>query len=198
MPPKTINNLEQQLLIAMPSVTDDLFRKTVIYVYEHDEKGAMAFVINKSLPISIADILRQLNITVKDPAANELYLLQGGPVSKEQLYIVQHRATGSENKQDLKDKQSKLDAQQSYALVQPQELLDAFAKGEMLDISLPFLGYAGWGAGQLEKEIMNNDWLICPPNKTILFDTPPEERWAVAMRHLGIDPDCLVDNIGHA
>lgn len=194
MSAKVIKNLEQQLLIAMPSVTDDMFKKTVIYVYEHDDKGAMAFIVNKPLPISIADILRQLNIEVTCPDANDVFLLQGGPVSKEQLYVVQHKLL----EDDEKKSETKPTEQQGFALVQPQELLDAFAKGELLDISLPFLGYAGWGAGQLEKEIMNNDWLICPPSKKLLFDTPAEQRWEEAMRFLGIDPDHLVDNIGHA
>ena len=194
MSSKVINNLEQQLLIAMPSVNDEVFKRTVVYVYEHDEKGAMAFIINKSLPISMADILRQLSIQVTDPSVNDFYLMRGGPVSKEQLYIVQHRHFDSEGEAETSKSQPK----ENYALVQPQELLDAFAKGEMLDVSLPFLGYAGWGAGQLEKEIINNDWLICPPSRTILFDTPPEERWEIAMRHLGVDPNRLVDNIGHA
>lgn len=183
MSAKIITNLEQQLLVAMPSLTDELFKRSVIYVYEHDDKGAMAFVVNKPLPISMADILRQLNIALSSQKANDLFLLQGGPVSKEQLYIVQHCEKASE---------------ESYLLVQPQELLDAFAKGEILESALPFLGYAGWGTGQLEKEIMNNDWLICPPTREILFDTPPEERWEACLKHIGVNPDQLIDRIGHA
>ncbi len=167
----------------MPHVKDELFEKSVIYIYEHDEQGAMAFVTNKALPISMGDILRQLNMENPSPKANELFLLQGGPVSKEQLYVVQFDAENNDS---------------PLTLAQPQNLLDAFAKGEQLDNTLPFLGYAGWSAGQLEKELIDNDWLICPFSIEAFKNVKINERWEYCFRQIGVNPWYLSDNVGHA
>lgn len=182
MSKKLISNLAHKLLVAMPHIKDALFEKSVIYVYEHDEQGAMAFVINKLLPISMGDILRQLHMELPSLKANELFLLQGGPVSKEQLYVVQFNSTSSGQ----------------FTLAQPQDLLNAFAKGEQLSNTLPFLGYAGWSAGQLEKELINNDWLICPLTSDVFTDIPANERWEYCFKRIGIDPFYLSDDVGHA
>lgn len=182
MAKKTISNLAHKLLVAMPHIKDELFEKSVIYIYEHDEQGAMAFIINKLLPISMGDILRQLNMELPSFKANELFLLQGGPVSKEQLYVVQFN----------------LDNTGQLALVQPQDLLAAFAKGEQLENTLPFLGYAGWSEGQLEKELINNDWLICPITAEVFSTVTAQDRWEYCLKHIGIDPFRLSGDIGHA
>lgn len=167
----------------MPHVKDELFEKSVIYVYEHDEQGAMAFVINKLLPISMGDILRQLNIELPSFKSNELFLLQGGPVSKEQLYVVQFNLANNSQ----------------LTLAQPQDLLSAFAKGEQLENTLPFLGYAGWSAGQLEKELIDNDWLICPLDSEIFTTIPAHERWEYCFKKIGVNhPAYLSGDIGHA
>lgn len=166
----------------MPHVKDELFEKSVIYIYEHDDQGAMAFIINKLLPISMGDILRQLNMELPSFKANELFLLQGGPVSKEQLYVVQFASTKTGQ----------------LTLAQPQDLLHAFAKGEQLENTLPFLGYAGWSSGQLEKELINNDWLICPLTPDVFTQIPAHERWEYCFKVIGVDPFYLSGDVGHA
>lgn len=166
----------------MPHIKDELFEKSVIYIYEHDAQGAMAFVINKSLPISMGDILRQLNIELPSLKANELFLLQGGPVSKEQLYIVQFSAASNGQ----------------LTLAQPQDLLNAFAKGEQLENTLPLLGYAGWSAGQLEKELINNDWLICPLSLEVFTQVAAGDRWEYCFKKIGVNPIHLSGDVGHA
>lgn len=182
MTKKVIHSLEHKLLIAMPQVKDELFAKSVMYVYEHDDQGAMAFIINKPLPISMGDILRQLNMELPSQRANELFLLQGGPVSKEQLYVVQCLDINNPT---------------NVTLVQPQDFLQAFAKGEELDNILAFLGYAGWGRGQLESELTGNDWIICPEVAGI-FQISPEKRWEYCMSLIGINPAYVSSNTGHA
>ncbi|MBP9726089.1 MAG: YqgE/AlgH family protein [Gammaproteobacteria bacterium] len=177
-----MSNLAHKLLVAMPHIKDELFEKSVIYVYEHDDQGAMAFVINKLLPISMGDILRQLNMELPSFKANELFLLQGGPVSKEQLYVVQFGPTSNGQ----------------LMLAQPQDLLHTFAKGEQLENTLPFLGYAGWSAGQLEKELINNDWLICPFSSDVFSNVQANERWEYCFRKIGVNPLYLSADIGHA
>lgn len=182
MSKKIVSNLSHKLLIAMPHVKDELFEKSVLYVYEHDEQGAMAFVINKLLPISMGDILRQLNMELPSFKANELFLLQGGPVSKEQLYVVQFNPSS--------------DA--PLTLAQPQDLLKAFASGEQLDNTLPFLGYAGWGVGQLEKELIDNDWLICPFDIEVFIKVQATDRWGYCFSRIGVNPAYLSGDVGHA
>lgn len=180
---RVVESLEGHLLVAMPSMIETLFQYAVLYIYEHDASGAMGFIINKPLPISMADILRQLcsnDITLK---THEQFLLRGGPVCQDQLYII---------KQDHEDPNR-------IALVQPQEVMDDFAKGKLLDTTLPILGYSGWSSGQLEHEIIKgNEWLICPAYPEILFDIPMEKRWAACLLSLGINPDLLVGCAGHA
>lgn len=166
----------------MPHLKDGLFERSVLYIYEHDEHGAMAFIINKLLPISMGDILRQLNMELASLKANELFLLQGGPVSKEQLYVVQFN----------------LKTPAPFTLAQPQDLLSAFSKGEQLENTLPFLGYAGWGAGELEKELINNDWLICPLDLEVFSQVPAEKRWEYCLKKIGADPAYISGNVGHA
>ena len=179
---KLVSNLTHKLLIAMPHVKDDLFGKSVLYVYEHDEHGAMAFIINKLLPISMGDILRQLNMKLPSLKANELFLLQGGPVSREQLYVVQFNT----------------ESHGQITLAQPQDLLKSFAKGEKLDNTLPFLGYSGWGAGEIERELINNDWLICPLDIEVFTKISVNERWEYCFNKIGINPSYLSRSIGHA
>jgi len=180
---KIVESLEGHFLVAMPSMTETLFQYAVLYIYEHDASGAMGFIINKPLSISTADILRQLYIDDISLKAHEQFLLRGGPVSPDQLYII---------KQDHENPNR-------IELVQPQELIDSFAKGELLDTTLPILGYAGWSSGQLENEIIKgNEWLICPAYPEILFEIPIEKRWAACLLSLGINPDLLVGRIGRA
>lgn len=178
----TISDLNHQLLVAMPNLKDEMFEQSVVLIFENDEAGTMGFVTNKNLPITVGDILRQLEIKQSDLKANKVTLLQGGPVSKEQLYILRYHARRKVR----------------FDLIQPQDSLDSFGEGKGLDTILPFLGYAGWGAGQLEKEILKNDWLVCPATPEILFKTPPEKRWLACLKTLGIDLENLRGNIGHA
>jgi putative transcriptional regulator len=177
-----MSNLAHKLLVSMPHIKDELFEQSVIYVYEHDEQGAMAFIINKLLPISMGDILRQFNIDLPSLKSSEIFLLQGGPVSKEQLYIIQFSS----------------DSSGQPTLAQPQDLLHAFSKGEQLENTLPFLGYAGWSAGQLEKELINNDWLICPFTSYVFTHVAASERWQYCLKEIGIDPLYVSADIGHA
>lgn len=183
MSKKIIHHLSHKLLVAMPHVKDELFEKSVVYVYEHDDQGAMAFIINKTLPISLGDILRQLKVETSSFKSNEIFLSQGGPVSKEQLYIIQF---------DLTDENA------PFTLVQPQNLLNEFAKGEKLDSTLPFLGYAGWEAGQLEEELIGNDWLICPFSLEILTEVAADKRWEYCFKRIGVDPLHLSSRSGRA
>ena len=181
MTKKTISYLEHKLLVAMPQIKNELFAQSVLYIYEHREHGTMGFLMNKPLLISLADILKQLNIELPAAPTHELFILQGGPLSKEQLYILQWNGGG----------------ERPFDLVQPQDFLQTLAHGGPSESVWGFLGYAGWSSGQLEKEIINNDWLICPATVEAL-KVPTLYRWEYCLRMIGIDPFHLSSSIGHA
>jgi putative transcriptional regulator len=183
---QVIDDINNHFLVAMPKILGELFARSVLYMYQHDEEGSMGFVINKPMPITLGDILKQLNYTLTSDKANSIPIMQGGPVAAEQLYIIQYR--------DKKKKKKETDT----ALIQTEDLLHSFAAGKNLDNILPFLGYSGWTDNQLDDEIKNNDWLICPANQTLLFDTAPEQCWAKAIELLGIDLTLLSEDAGHA
>ncbi|MFN3234671.1 MAG: YqgE/AlgH family protein [Gammaproteobacteria bacterium] len=178
----TIQNFSHHFLIAMPSLIDPLFRGAVVYIYDHDEQGTMAFVINKPMQITVGDVLRQLALEIEDESVNDRLILQGGPVAKEQLYIMQYGDP---------------EAPHPFTLSNPQEVMQMLAKGEQKDNLLAFLGYTGWTPGQLESEIKNNDWLICPASREIMFDTPVEKRFEKSIQSLGIDWNQLTSMSGN-
>ena len=138
-------DLTNQFLIAMPSLADPNFHRTVTLMCAHSEDGAMGIVINRPLDIKFTAVLDQMSIRPTTGDAARIPVLQGGPAR-----------------------------------------------------AIVALGYAGWGAGQLEHEMRQNAWLSGPADSRIIFDTPYEDRWTSAARLLGIDPDHLSGSAGHA
>ncbi len=145
----------------------------------------MGIVINKSLQITLGNLLQHLNIEVKDEVIAALPVLVGGPVGPEQGLVIHPRL-----EHDKQDREVLISAS--------KETLRDIAEGKGPEHFIITLGYAGWGAGQLEKEINKNDWLIAPFNKDILFNTPLEKRWQAAAKTIGVDINHLSGQIGHA
>lgn len=163
----------------MPSLSDQNFSKSVIYLYEHTSEGAMGLVINKPLHINLGSVLRHLKIKITEDIIETHPVLMGGPVGQEHGFVLH------ESNNDIVISASK-------------EMLRSIAIGKGPVNFLIALGYTGWGAGQLEQELNHNDWLIAPFDATILFNTPLEDRWRNAARLIGIDINNLSDQIGHA
>lgn len=182
---KIAENLTNHFLIAMPALKDSLFTKSVVYLYEHSEKGAMGAVINKSLQITLGNLLQHLDIEVKDESIFALPVLTGGPIGPEKGFIIH-------------DQVKKEDAIRQVAISASKEMLDEIAQGKGPEHFIITLGYSGWEAGQLEKELNNNDWLVAPFNKDIIFSTPLDKRWQAAAKTIGVDVNHLSDQIGHA
>lgn len=180
---KAHTSLKKNFLIAMPAMDDETFAKSVVYLYEHSEHGAMGVIINKPSPIDLGQILDHLNIPVPDaPKITERKVLMGGPVGHEHGMIVypKHRQ-GRE-----------------LTLCSSKETLVKIAQGEGPQDFLITLGYASWGPGQLEREISRNDWLVAPAHEDILFHTDPADRWRLAARHMGIRMESISCLVGHA
>lgn len=182
-------NLTDQFLIAMPSLADPNFHGTVTYMCAHSEEGAMGIVINRPLDIPLGEMLEHLKIEVADASVARRPVLHGGPVQRERGFVI-HEPAGEWD--------SVLKVGERIGIATSRDILDAVARGEGPARVVVALGYAGWGAGQLEREVLDNAWLSGPADSGIIFDLPYEDRWASATRMLGVDPDRLVGGAGHA
>lgn len=176
-----------QFLIAMPSLRDPVFAQTITYVCEHTPEGAMGIIINHPLKLKLGDLFRQLNLPDDGPLS-ETAVLAGGPVQFERGFVLHS------NDQCW---QSTLQVTPEVGLTASRDIIESMAEGRGPEKALVALGYAGWSAGQLEAEIAANAWLTVPAENHIIFDTPVEQRWAAASRHLGIDLNLISSVAGH-
>ena len=181
--------LTGRFLLAMPGMQDERFQKSVIYMCAHGPEGAMGLVVNKPLEsISFPDLLEQLDITMP-PSGEGIEVLFGGPVETGRGFVLH-------SNDYLHDATMVVD--EDVALTATIDILRAIAEGDGPAQSLLALGYAGWGPGQLDDEIKANGWLSLDSDPTLLFETDVDDKWAAAMRKLGIDPLMLSDEAGHA
>jgi putative transcriptional regulator len=180
--------LNNQFIIAMPNLADPNFFHTVAYLCQHNKEGALGIVINRSTDMKLGEIFKQMDIKVTSPAAAEAPIFAGGPVQLERGFVV-HTSGG--------DWHATLPVSETISLTTSRDVLEAIAAGEGPEQYLVALGYAGWGAGQLEKEIMDNSWLNTPSSKQVLFDTPVNMRWSAAAGQIGIDINLLTAPAGH-
>ena len=186
-------NLTDHFLIAMPSVQDSGFEGSVVYLCEHNTRGALGIVINRPTEMTVAALLDKIDLTVSgEPDLNPLHkmpVMSGGPVQEDRGFVL-HEPAGSYS--------SSLKVTTDVAFTTSRDILEAVAGGTGRDRLLVSVGYAGWGAGQLEKELLANNWLTVQANTEILFDLPLEQRFEAAIRLLGIDPWMLAAEAGHA
>lgn len=182
-------SLRNHFLIAMPGLSEGFFARSLTYLCDHSEEGAMGIVINQPLDLQLADLLEHLEIE-HDGRRGHTALLAGGPVQTDRGFIL-HSPT--ERAWD-----STLPLTPEVALTTSLDILTALASDRGPADSLVALGYAGWGAGQLESEISANAWLTLPADTEILFRTPVEKRMDAAAAKLGIDLRLLAPGAGHA
>ena len=182
-------SLKGHFLIAMPSLADPNFSKTVTYVCEHTPEGAVGLVINRVHPeLTMEPMLKELNLE-SVPEVDSLPLHLGGPVHPSQIFVVHGPPFGWEACRPVTP---------SLALSNSKDLLESLAKGQGPESFIITLGCAAWGPGQLESEIMANAWLTCPASETVLFETPVDKRWEKAAKLMGIDVRLLTEVAGHA
>lgn len=183
-------NFTHQCLIAMPGMADPRFAHALTYIIKHDADGAVGLVVNKPLQLPLSKLLEELSSQVVAPLRRpDQLVLFGGPVNT-QMGFVLHRDQGHWN--------STLPVSDGICVTSSRDILDAIAQGQGPDDYLVVLGYAGWGAGQLEEEMAANAWLTCPADADLLFHLPFEQRWAAGIHKLGIDPVSLTPEAGHA
>ena len=185
--------LADHFLIAMPSRLDPVFGGTVVYICEHNENGALGMIINRPTDMTMDVLFERLDlsleITPHDQVMPQVPVLFGGPVQVERGFVL-HAPSADYN--------SSLTVSDDVSLTTSRDVLEAAAQGNGPRRLVVTLGCAGWGAGQLEEEILRNGWLTVRADPAILFDTPSAERFAAAMNLLGIDPTMLTGEAGHA
>ena len=182
--------LEGKLLIALPGMVDERFAQTVIYMCAHSSKGAMGIVINKPIPgLSFAELMKQLQIETK-PLVGELPILYGGPVETGRGFVL--------HSGEYEGSDSTLPVSEEISLTATLDILRAIAEGRGPRQALFALGYAGWGAGQVETEFQSNGWLHCEADPSLVFGTDPNDKWKTALARLGIGPSGLTANTGRA
>jgi putative transcriptional regulator len=188
--------LDGQVLVAMPTIQDDRFARTVIYMCAHSSEGAMGIVINKPAPnVQFRDLLEQLDVIPKNSDGEAIWVapvqvLKGGPVETQRGFVL-HSA-------DFFIQDSTLSIDEGICLTATLDILKAIARGEGPNSAILALGYAGWAPGQLESEIQANGWLSCAADAELVFGTLPESKYATALRKIGIDPAKLSSDAGHA
>lgn len=183
------SSLANTLLVAMPALDDPNFERTVTLLCQHDEEGAMGIVLNRPADYRLGDLLDQLGIAGAGEALAAVPVLSGGPVQPERGFVLHD---------DPRPWASTLRFGDGLALTTSRDILEAMVRGEGPRRALVALGYAGWGAGQLERELAQNSWLTVPVETDLLFGTPLEQRWHAAARTLGVDMSRLADYAGHA
>ncbi|MCH9675383.1 MAG: YqgE/AlgH family protein [Gammaproteobacteria bacterium] len=182
-------DLTNHFLIAMPGMADPHFSKTVTLVCSHDSSGAMGIVINRPSALTLDSVLEQMDIATEAEITGDMPVFHGGPVLQERGFVL-HRPIG--------EWESCLSVSDDIAVATSKDILAAVAVGQGPSNVLVALGYAGWGAGQLEDEFVQNAWLSGPANAEVIFTAPVEQRWQLAAKLLGVDVDRLSSQAGHA
>lgn len=181
--------LPGQLLIAMPSMTDPRFEKSVIYMCAHNADGAMGLVINRAIDsLTFPELLEQLEID-SGSGGDQIRVLFGGPVEQARGFVLH-------SPDYIQD--ASLVVDDNVVLTATIDILRAIADGTGPNNCLLALGYAGWGAGQLDSEIKSNGWLSVDADEELVFGCNLDEKWERAMTKIGIDPRMLSDAAGHA
>ncbi len=215
-------NLTHHFLIAMPGLEDSTFAKSVVYLCEHSERGALGLVINKPSDLSMPALFEKVELPLKRQDLIHVPVLKGGPVHTERGFVLHEpmfvptlpTPTTDDDAQDERDalaavsEPEQASAESVYAstmtipggleMTTSKDVLEALSTGAGPKRVLISLGYSAWGEGQLESELAENSWLTVGADPAIIFDTPIEERYERAMALLGLQSWMLSSEAGHA
>jgi len=186
--------LTGRLLIATPDMGDPRFRNAVIYICSHDSSGAMGIIINKQMvksggALQLSDMLQ--NIGIKgDVKVADTPVLEGGPVDIDRGFVL-HSA-------DYFKIDSSLKLSDTLSLTSTKDVLEVLVKNEAPEKAMLAVGYSGWGAGQIERELQDNSWIVAEADEAIIFDTDLDGKWVKALASLGIRPEMLSHKGGSA
>jgi putative transcriptional regulator len=204
-------NLTHHFLIAMPGLEDAVFHKSVVYMCEHSERGALGLVINKPADMSLKRLFEKVDLPLMRADLSDAPVFQGGPVQTERGFVL-HEAMvatkGSDKAEDAPKNTENGEQESIYAstltmrggleMTTSKDVLEALASGAGPRKVLVTLGYSSWAEGQLETEIAENSWLTVGADPAVIFDTPVEKRYERALSLLGLEAWMLSTQAGHA
>jgi putative transcriptional regulator len=188
-------NLTNHFLIAMPGLSDELFGRSVVFMCEHSERGALGLVINKPSDILLPRLFEKVDLALgRDDLATQP-VFQGGPVQTERGFVLHDAIDAGEGETVYA---STLSIPGGLEMTTSRDVLEAMSSGAGPRRVFVTLGYASWGQGQLESEITENSWLTVEADPSLIFDAPVEQRYERAMALLGLQPWMLSPDAGHA
>ncbi len=182
-------SLTNHFLIAMPQLSDPSFFQSVTYICQHSPEGTMGIIINRPMDMDMGEVFSHLDIECEDDQLCQQTLYFGGPVQSERGFVLHSPEKTWEGTMIVSD---------GIALTTSSDILNDIAKHQGPQHNLVALGYAGWGAGQLEAEMADNAWLSVPADPDIIFNLPAEKRWQAATTLLGVDLAFISEEVGHA
>jgi putative transcriptional regulator len=184
------HNLGGRMLIATPAIGDPRFARSLVFMCAHTAEHAMGIIVNKPMgALRLPDLLDQLGIesTIKTP---DRPVLNGGPVGRDRGFVL--------HTDDFHSEDATIDVAAGVGMTATKDVLEAIASDDAPRQAVLALGYAGWGAGQLENELLANAWLVCDPSEELLFGSDLASKWARALRSIGVSPDRLSSLHGEA
>lgn len=177
------------LLIALPSLRDQYFERSVTLICQHDADGAMGLMVNRPSDYTVGEVLQQMGVASDNDALKAQVVLAGGPVHPERGFVL-HEGDYTWD--------SSLEVGDGLYLTTSRDVLEAMARGEGPVQALVALGCAGWGAGQLEQELVDDSWLLVPNRRDVVFQLPMAQRWQAAAGSIGVDLLNHASHSGHA
>jgi len=184
-----LTSLNTQLLVAVPSMDDPHFTRSVALICQHGEHGAMGVIVNRALDLTLGEIFVQMGISSDDSALLATPVLAGGPVHTERGFVIHDGA---------QTWAASLAIGEDLSITTSRDILEAIARGQGPARALVILGCAGWSAGQLEQELVEHSWLTTPFDPEVLFELPLHDRWQAAAGGIGVDLMRMADYAGHA
>ncbi|CAH0532601.1 hypothetical protein VST7929_00440 [Vibrio stylophorae] len=189
-------NLKNHFLVAMPTMEDPNFQRSVVFICEHNESGAMGIAINQPINITVGAMLEQIEVASQDrhgnPKGLEQPVLNGGPVAEDRGFVLHSSLENS------REYGTSLKVSEQVSITTSTDILSQLGSMNEPDKYMIALGYSGWEAGQLEQELAENAWLTLEASPEVLFDIPVSKRWQAAIAQLGIDIANLSSDVGHA
>ena len=191
-------NLTHHFLIAMPGMEDATFSRSVVYLCEHSERGALGLVINKPSDIDLAALFQKIDLHLSRPELGASPVFQGGPVQTERGFVLHEPVFADADRPEESVYASTMTIPGGLEMTTSKDVLEALATGAGPRKVLVTLGYAAWGEGQLESELAENSWLTVGADAAVIFDTPVAQRYDKALMLLGLEAWTLSPDAGHA
>jgi putative transcriptional regulator len=191
-------NLTHHFLIAMPGLDDAAFSRSVVYVCEHSERGALGLVINKPSDINLKGLFDKVQLPLGRDDLQQLPVFQGGPVQTDRGFVLHEPFFSEADKPEEPVYASTMSIPGGLEMTTSKDVLEALSTGNGPRRVLVSLGYSAWGEGQLESELGDNSWLTVDADLAVIFDTPVDQRYDKALELLGLQIWMLSPQAGHA